>query len=233
LERVIDWLDERTEIRGIWAALMERNIPIGVNWWFTLGSATLFIFILQAVTGMFLAMYYSPSPDHAYDSIQFIMNEVMFGRVVRGLHHWGASAMVILITLHMLRVFIMGAYKYPREMTWVVGVILLLLTLGFGFTGYLLPWDEKAYWATTVGTNMAGTVPVIGGFLLKVLRGGSELGAVTLTRFYAIHMLVLPALTLVFVGIHLFLVIKQGISAPPGIQEAEEEAGPAMPRARF
>ena len=141
--------------------------------------------------------------------------------------------MVVLVTAHMLRVFFMGAYKYPREMTWMVGVVLLLLTLGFGFTGYLLPWDEKAYWATTVGTNMAGTVPFAGDFLFKVTRGGAELGAVTLTRFYGLHMLVLPALTLVFVGIHVFMVVKQGISAPPGLQEAEEEGALRVPRPRF
>ncbi|MDP2660799.1 MAG: cytochrome b N-terminal domain-containing protein [Dehalococcoidia bacterium] len=222
MESILNWVDERIEIRSIWAAIMERNIPIGVNWWYTLGSATLFLFTLQAVTGMFLAMYYSPSPDHAYDSIEFIMNAVIFGRVVRGLHHWGASAMVVLATMHMLRVFVMGAYKYPREMTWAVGVVLLLLTLGFGFTGYLLPWDEKAYWATTVGTNMAGTVPYVGDFLMKVTRGGSELGAVTLTRFYAAHMLLLPAATLLFITVHLFMVIKQGISAPPKLQEADD-----------
>lgn len=233
MDRILDWVDERIEVRSIWAALMERHIPLGVNWWYTLGSATLFVFTLQAVTGMFLSMYYSPSPDHAYDSIVFIMDEVIFGRVVRGLHHWGASAMVVLVTAHMLRVFFMGAYKYPREMTWMVGVVLLLLTLGFGFTGYLLPWDEKAYWATTVGTNMAGTVPFAGDFLFKVTRGGAELGAVTLTRFYGLHMLVLPALTLVFVGIHVFMVVKQGISAPPGLQEAGEEGTLEVPRPRF
>lgn len=232
MDRIIDWVDERIEIRSVWDAIMERHIPVGVNWWYTLGSATLFVFTLQAVTGMFLAMYYSPSPDHAYNSIQFIMNEVMFGRVVRGLHHWGASAMVLLVTAHMLRVFFMGAYKYPREMTWAVGVVLLLLTLGFGFTGYLLPWDEKAYWATTVGTNMAGTVPYVGEFLLKATRGGSELGAVTLTRFYAIHMLLLPAMTLMFVGVHLFMVIKQGITAPPKLQEPDDE-GMRVPRPKF
>lgn len=232
MDRILDWVDERIEIRSVWGALMERHIPMGVNWWYTLGSATLFVFTLQAVTGMFLAMYYSPSPDHAYNSIQFIMNDIMFGRVVRGLHHYGASAMVILVTMHMLRVFVMGAYKYPREMTWMVGVVLLLLTLGFGFTGYLLPWDEKAYWATTVGTNMSGTVPYVGDFLFKVTRGGAELGAVTLTRFYGIHMLVLPAMTLFFAAVHVFMVIKQGISAPPGLQEAEDK-GLQPPRPRF
>lgn len=219
--KLIDYLDERIEVRRIWEAIFERQIPRGVGWWYTLGSASLFAFILQAVTGSFLAMYYAPTPDHAYDSIQYIMNDITFGQVVRGLHHWGASGMVVLVALHMLRVLIMGAYKYPRETTWLVGVGLLLLTMGLGFTGYLLPWDEKAYWATTVGTNMAGTVPYVGGFLLKVVRGGSDLGAVTLTRFYAAHMLILPGATLVATGLHLFMVIKQGISAPPQLMDEE------------
>lgn len=232
MNSIVDWLDERIGIKSVWDVIMERHIPVGVNWWYTLGSATLFVFTLQAITGMFLAMYYSPSPDHAYDSIQYIMNQIMFGQVIRGLHHWGASAMVVLATFHMLRVFFMGAYKYPREATWVVGVVLLLLTLGFGFTGYLLPWDEKAYWATTVGTNMSGTVPYVGELLFKIARGGSELGAVTLTRFYSVHMLVLPSLTLVFVAIHLFMVIRQGITAPPGLQQ-QEDKGMKLPRSRF
>lgn len=219
---IYGWIEERLEITSTIKPLMDRHIPKGVNWWYTFGSATLFLFILQAVTGMFLAMYYAPTPDHAYDSIQYITNEVIFGRMVRGLHHWGASLMVVMVVLHLLRVFVMAAYKYPREMTWVVGVVLLLLTMGFGFTGYLLPWDEKAYWATTVGTNMAGTVPVVGDFMVKTIRGGTEVGALTLARFYATHMLLLPAATLLFIGLHLFMVIKQGISAPPEAMEGEQ-----------
>jgi ubiquinol-cytochrome c reductase cytochrome b subunit len=216
-------------------------MPAGLNWTYTLGSATLFVFGLQTVTGMFLAMYYSPSPDHAYDSIQYIMSEVTFGSVVRGLHHWGASAMVVLAVLHMLRVLIMGAHKYPREITWTIGVVLLLLTLGFGFTGYLLPWDEKAYWATTVGTNIMGLAPGVGGFLLRVVRGGGEVGALTLARFFATHTLLLPALTVGAVVAHLYLVIRHGISAPPDaaaeraelrrseIGERGPETGPLTP----
>ncbi len=215
IDRFVYGLDERLGIRAIWAALMDRHIPRSVNWWYTLGSATLFVFGLQVLTGIFLATYYVPAPDHAYDSIQYIMSETVFGPLVRGLHHWGASAMVVLVVAHMLRVIVMGAYKYPREYTWVVGVFLLLLTLGFGFTGYLLPWDEKAYWATTVGTNMAGTVPEIGDFLLKVVRGGPELGAVTLARFFAFHVLLLPSVTALLIGVHLFMVVRIGISGTP------------------
>ena len=217
IDRIVGWIDERTGIRSSLGYLLDRKIPKGVNWWYTLGFATLFVFILQVVSGSFLAMYYSASPDHAFDSVEYINNEVVFGRVVRGIHHWGASAMVALVFLHMLRVLVMGAYKYPRELTWIIGVVLFLLTLGFGFTGYLLPWDEKAYWATTVGTNMAGTLPMVGDYLLKIIRGGADLGAVTLTRFYAIHVLVLPGAIVMFIALHMYLVVKHGISYPPEI----------------
>lgn len=222
-ERIYQWIDERTGVGDVWRVLFVRKIPFGVNWLYTLGAATLFVFTLQAITGMFLALYYSPSPDHAYDSIQYIMNEVTFGQIVRGLHHWGASAMVVLVVLHMMAVFTLGAYKYPREMTWVVGVFLLMVTLGFGFTGYLLPWDEKAYWATTVGTNMAGTVPFLGGFILVALVGGEALGAVTLTRFYALHTLILPAVAGFFITIHMYLVIKHGVTVPPWLWDRSRE----------
>ena len=222
LDRVQAWLDERLEIMPILRAIFLRRIPKGVGWWYTFGSASLFLGLLQAVTGVFLAMYYSPTPDHAYDSVQYIMDEVAFGRIVRGLHHWGASLMIIFVVLHMLRTFFMAAYKYPRETTWVVGVVLLLLVLGFGFTGYLLPWDEKAYWATVVGTTIAGSTPVIGGFILRIIRGGSELGAVTLARFYAVHIFLLPFLLTIFILVHVFMVIRQGISAPPELSDSEE-----------
>jgi quinol-cytochrome oxidoreductase complex cytochrome b subunit len=225
MSRILTWIDERSDINRALSPLLFRKIPRGVGWWYALGSATLFVFVLQAVTGIFLAMYYAPSPDHAYQSVQYITNEVAMGGLVRGLHHWGSSAMVVLVVLHMLRVVIMAAYRYPRELTWFVGVLLLLLTMGFGFTGYLLPWDEKSYWATTVGTNMAGTVPVIGGYLLILLRGGAELGTVTLTRFYAFHVLLLPAITGVLVAVHLYLVVKHGISAPP---EREPDGSPLI-----
>lgn len=224
LQRLGVWLNERTGLGQMWEAVFLRRMPARLGWTYTLGSATLFVFGLQVVTGMFLAMYYSPSPDHAYDSVQYIMTEVTFGSVVRGLHHWGASAMVVLVVAHMLRVFIMGAYKFPREITWAVGVVLLLLSLGFGFTGYLLPWDEKAYWATTVGTNIMGLAPGAGGLLLRVVRGGSDLGALTLARFYTAHTLLLPALTAGAVVAHLYLVIRHSISAPPDAAAERAEA---------
>lgn len=186
------WFEERMGVDALWLVLFKRKIPYGVSWFYTLGFASIGLFIVQAITGTVLAMYYSPSPDHAYDSIQYIQNELTYGSVIRGIHHWGASAMIAVVALHLLVTFFMGAYKYPREATWVIGVFLLLITLGFGFTGYLLPWDERAYWATVVGTNIAGTVPFVGGVLVRVLRGGAELGVLTLTRFYAAHILLLP-----------------------------------------
>jgi quinol-cytochrome oxidoreductase complex cytochrome b subunit len=219
LNKVITWLDERLGLQSIYDVTLDRYVP-KVNWWFTLGSASAILFALQAVTGMFLSVYYVPSPDHAYDSIQYIMNEVAFGWLIRGIHHWGASMMVIVVFIHMLRTFYFAAYKYPREFTWITGVVLLLSTLGMGFTGYLLPWNQKAYWATTVGTEIAGTVPYLGPFITNVLRGGQDLSAVTLTRFFAVHIWFLPALIGALIGIHIYMVIKIGIA---GIPDKDEE----------
>jgi quinol-cytochrome oxidoreductase complex cytochrome b subunit len=147
------------------------------------------------------------------------MNEVAFGSLIRGIHHWAASGMVLLVFVHMLRVFFMGAYKYPREMSWMVGVVILLVTILFGFTGYLLPWDEKAYWATAVGTNIAGSAPGVGEWMLRILRGGTELGALTLNRFYAMHVMLLPMLATLLITVHVAMVIRQGISYPPRREE--------------
>ena len=217
-EKVLTWLDERLGLRGIYNTVFDRKVP-KVNWWFTLGSASLFLFAMQAVTGIFLSVYYVPSPDHAYDSIQYIMNGVAFGWLLRGIHHWGASLMVIFVFAHMLRTFFYAAYKYPREVTWITGVVLLLATLGMGFTGYLLPWNQKAYWATTVGTEIAGTVPFIGSFITNVLRGGSDLSAVTLARFFAVHIWFLPAVIGLMIGVHMYLIIRLGISKIPSQDE--------------
>lgn len=213
-QKIFSWLDERLGLTAIYEVTLDRKVP-KVNWFFTLGSASLFLFVLQGVTGMLLTMYYVPSPDHAYDSIQYIMNGVAFGWLVRGIHHWGASLMVIVVFFHMLRTFYYGAYKYPREFTWVTGVVLLLSTLGMGFTGYLLPWNQKAYWATTVGTAIAGSVPFVGKFIEQVLRGGSELSGVTLARFFSAHIWWLPAILAAMIGIHIYMVIKLGISSVP------------------
>ena len=213
------WLDERVDIAGLRRALLDREVPDRLTWWHTLGSATLTAFVVQVVTGVVLATYYAPAPDHAYDSIRFLEREVTLGALLRGMHFWGASAMVVLVLAHMIRVFAMGAYKYPREPNWVLGVVMFLIVMGFGFTGYLLPWDQKAYWGTQVGTSIAGTTPLIGGFLAKLLRGGSQLGAATLTRFYAFHVLWLPLLLGVLILLHLTMVIRQGIAPRPQVLE--------------
>ena len=196
------------------AAIFLRKVP-KINWLYTLGSATLFVAVNQMVTGILLTIYYVPTPDHAYDSVQFITTQVPAGWLIRGLHHWGASAMIVLCVLHMLRVIFLGAYKFPREVTWFSGVFLLLITVAFGFTGYLLPWDQKAFWATTVGTRIAGSAPGVGEWVLRGLRGGEELTAVTLARFFGIHVWVLPATLLLVLGLHMYLVVKIGISDVP------------------
>jgi quinol-cytochrome oxidoreductase complex cytochrome b subunit len=212
--RVYTWLDERLDLRGLYKNTLDRPEPRG-SWWNTLGSATLFLFIVQVLTGIFLATYYTPSPDHAYDSITYIMNDVSFGWLIRGIHHWGATLMVLLVFVHMVRVFVTASFKYPRELTWLVGFGLLLLTFAAGFTGYLLPWTQRSYWATTVGTQIAGTVPFIGPFILKVLRGGTELSALTLQRFFSAHIWMLPALITGLIVIHVYLIVKQGESYWP------------------
>lgn len=212
--KIFAWIDERMGLTPIYNIVLDRAVP-KVNWWYTLGSASLFLFILQGVTGIFLAVYYVPSPDHAYESIQYIMTSVAFGWLIRGIHHWGASLMVLFVFIHMLRTFYYAAYKFPREITWLTGVVLFLATVGMGFTGYLLPWNQRAYWATTVGTEIAGTAPLIGDFILRILRGGSDLSAVTLARFFAVHIWFLPAIIALIIGVHLYLVIRLGISALP------------------
>ncbi|MFH2104427.1 MAG: cytochrome b N-terminal domain-containing protein [Chloroflexota bacterium] len=217
-KKLFAWLDERLGLTEMYTYFLDRPEPKG-NWWNTLGSASLFLFLLQGATGIFLTIYYTPSPDHAYDSIQYIMNGVAFGWLIRGIHHWGASLMVVVVFIHMLRVFVTASYRYPRELTWLIGVGLLLLTLGMGFTGYLLPWNQKAFWATTVGTSIAGTVPFVGSFIEQVLRGGPDLSALTLSRFFSAHIWILPALLGGMIGVHVWLVIKHGESQFPSVED--------------
>ena len=212
--RIGNWLDDRFAWRQVWNAIFIRKVP-KTNWLYTLGSASLFVAVNQIITGILLTIYYVPTPDHAYDSVQYITTQVTAGWLIRGLHHWGASAMVVLVVLHMLRIIFYGAYKYPREVTWFSGVVLLIVTIGFGFTGYLLPWDQKAYWATTVGTSIAGAPPFLGDYILRIVRGGEELSAVTLARFFGVHVWVLPVLLLLLVGFHMYLVIRIGITDVP------------------
>jgi menaquinol-cytochrome c reductase cytochrome b subunit len=221
---VVDWIDERTSLSGGLRWSMYRKVPKGTNWFYTLGSATMFAFLSQAVTGVFLAMYYKPDPaGGAYESIRHIDDEVFLGEFVRGMHKWGATVMVILIFLHMARTFFFGAYKYPRELNWVIGVVLLVLTLVMALTGYLLPFDQRSYWATVVADNINGTGPILGPYLADFLRGGPEFGATTLARFYSLHMLVVPGAIAALIGAHLYLVAKLGTSAPPWLKAEEPE----------
>jgi quinol-cytochrome oxidoreductase complex cytochrome b subunit len=218
----IDWLEERSGLVGGIKYFLFRKVPRDTGWFHTLGSATLTAFLVQAITGVVLAMYYKPDPDKAYQSIEFITNELTLGWLVRGMHRWGASVFIILMFFHMARVFLFGAYKYPRELNWIVGVLLLAMGMLEGFTGYLLPWDQTAYWATVVGINLNGTAPFLGPFLAQFLAGGQEIGADALSKFYSLHMLVIPGAIFALIGLHLYLVIRLGVSSPPW---SADEAG--------
>jgi quinol-cytochrome oxidoreductase complex cytochrome b subunit len=220
---VVDWVDERTSLSGAARWMMFRKVPKGINWFYTLGSAAMFAFLSQAVTGIFLAMYYDPSPTRAYESARYITNEAFLGEFVRGMHKWGSSVMVILVFLHMGRTFFFGAYKYPRELTWIIGVTLMILTMAMSFTGYLLPFDQRSYWATIVGVNINGTGPFVGPYLSDFLRAGPEFEATTLSRFYAIHMMLIPGAIAALIGFHLYLVAKLGITAPPWLKAQSPE----------
>jgi len=189
-----------------------KELPPKTGWAATLGSLCVVLFVTMFVSGVFLAMYYNPSPDKAYQAIDYIMHDLPWGWLLRGIHHWGASAMVIAVFLHMMTNFFTGTYKAPREVTWISGVVMFLIVLGLGFTGYLLPWDLKAYWATTVSTNIPKDIPLIGGFLSRLALGGSSISGATLTRFYAVHAMLLPAALVAFIGFHIYLVRVHGIS---------------------
>ena len=228
----VDWIDERTSLSGAGRWLMFRKVPKGTNWFYTLGSATMFAFLNQAVTGVFLAMFYDPSPTRAYESARYITNEAFLGEFVRGMHKWGSSMMVILIFLHMGRVFFFGAYKYPRELNWIIGVLLLVMGMTEGFTGYLLPWDQTAYWATVVGMNITANGPFVGTILAQILQDGPAIGTDTLARFYSLHMLVAPGAIFALIGLHLYLVVRLGVTSPPWSKEAagSEHVQPEPPR---
>jgi quinol-cytochrome oxidoreductase complex cytochrome b subunit len=211
----LDWLEERSGLVGYTKWFLFRPVPRDINWMQTLGSASLTAFIVQAVTGVVLAFYYKPDPDKAYASVVNITEEVTLGWLVRGMHKWGASVFIILMFLHMARVFLFGAYKYPRELNWIIGVLLLVTGMAEGFTGYLLPWDQTAYWATVVGININATGPFVGPFLAQFLQGGLNIGPDTLAKFYALHMLLLPGALMALIGLHLYLVVRLGVTSPP------------------
>jgi ubiquinol-cytochrome c reductase cytochrome b subunit len=216
INRGLDWLEERTGLPSSVSHFMNEDIPWSAGWHQVFGSIALFCFLVQAFTGVLLAMNYAPTPGEAYNSVKYIATELTGGRMMRGLHHWGASTMIVVVVIHMIQVFLWGAYKKPREATWIVGVFLLLLTLAYGLTGYLLPWDNRAYWGTVVATQIAASAPGAGPYMTQLLGGEGPIGVVTFARFYAIHVLVLPPATMLLMAIHLFLVRKHGIAPVPG-----------------
>ncbi len=221
--RLLRWIDEQTELITLSHRFMEEPLALGVGWPHIFGAIVLFLFGTQLATGILLAIYYVPSPNAAYQSTAYLNSHVPAGQLVLSLHHWGASAMLVVLLVHMLQTFTWGAYKRPRQITWVIGVFLLLFTLGLSFTGYLLPWDQKAYWATVVGTRIAGSVPVLGSYITTLFRGGPNIGALTITRFYGLHVLIFPALLSGLIFFHISQVRRKGITAP-WVRVGEEAA---------
>lgn len=215
LMRAWRWFDDRSGTTKFLKPIMSHPVPQGADWWYVFGSATLFAFITQVVTGIALAAAYVTSASEAYDSLQFITNEAAFGRLLRGIHFWGASAMVLFIGIHMIRVFVTGAFKFPREMNWLTGTLLLLLTLGIAFTGQLLRWDQNAIWTAVVGAEQAGRVPIVGKYLAHLILAGEVVGGATLSRFFSLHVFFIPGAIFAAVGLHLYLVLHNGISEPP------------------
>jgi len=213
-EKVFDFVDERVGLKLLTAKMLNESVPGGSRWAYVFGSLLLFIFIMQSVTGVLLMFYYVPTADHAYASTQYILHDVDYGWFLLSYHFWGSSAMVVCVFAHMSQVFLWGAYKKPRELIWVVGLALFALVMAFGFTGYLLPWDQRAYWATTVGVEIIDKVPVLGDFLARFLKGGAVPGQMTLSRFFVIHVMVLPAVLIGLAGLHLFLFRCAGPAGP-------------------
>ncbi len=213
-DKVYKWVDERFKLNEHLPSIVKHPAPLNVvsNPLYCLGGTAFLCFLILVFTGIFLAMYYKPTPDEAYKSVQNIMTTVPMGSLIRSIHHWAANTMIAAVMLHMIRIYFMGAYKKPRELNWAVGVLLLLITTTFGFSGYLLPWDQLSYWATKIGTGIAGSMPIVGGYISLILMGGNDLGPETLTRFFAIHVLILPATIALLLGLHFTMVRLQGIS---------------------
>ena len=224
------WLDQRIGLNEIEKLGRKKEVPVHRHTiWYYFGGMTLFLFSIQVATGILLLLYYRPSASEAYESIQFLMTEVQFGWLVRSIHAWSANLMIFAMFIHLFSTLLGKAYRAPRELTWLSGVALLGLTLAFGFTGYLLPWNELAFFATRVGTEIPGVLPVIGSFMRRLLRGGDDVTGATLTRFYGIHVAVLPAIVTAALGLHLFLVQKHGMSTPPAEEGKARRVMPFLP----
>jgi ubiquinol-cytochrome c reductase cytochrome b subunit len=219
MRRILGWFEARLSLRDSLGPMMLHPIPRGaagpLGWWYVFGSASMTLLFLQILTGIGLALVYAPTADQAYESLEYLNYQQPLGWFLRSLHYWSGSAMVIMVVVHMLQVFLFGAFKYPRELNWLTGVVLLLLTLGMAFTGQVLRWDADAYWGVGVGASMAGRVPWLGPYLVDLLLGGPIIGSDTLSRFFSLHVFIIPGLLLFFLAVHLWLVVKRGISAPP------------------
>jgi ubiquinol-cytochrome c reductase cytochrome b subunit len=226
--RILNWIDQRWPLSALLKLGLDEDIPGGTSYAYVFGSTTLFLFLLLVISGVWQLFYYVPTTDHAYNSLNYLRLSVPFGWLVHGIHHWGAQAMIVLIGLHMLRVFLWGAYKRPREMIWLAGTVLLLLTAGLVFTGALLPWDEQGYFAAEVGTSIIGTIPFVGQRLLQITRGGESMGQLTLSRFFVLHVAILPAVLVAFIGIHLVAFRRFG-SVGPWKEEARHRSEPLWP----
>ncbi len=224
-ESLPEWLDQRTGWKPMLHTLLNERIPGGARWSYVFGSGLLFILLSQVVTGIFLAMYYVPSADHAHTTIAYLMKVVSDGAFLRSIHSYGASIMIILLVVHLTQTFLFGSYKGRRELLWLAGLVLFALVLGMAFTGYLLPWDERSYFATAVGTNVMSEVPVVGQWLKLAMRGGAGMGTLTISRFFVLHVFLLPAALLIFVGAHLLLFQK---ATPAGSPSAH----PVAPRGK-
>jgi quinol-cytochrome oxidoreductase complex cytochrome b subunit len=215
VQQIVDWLDERIDLSGLKHFVTEKGVPVHAQEiWYYLGGLTLFLFAVQVFTGILLLLYYRPGANDAYESVQFIVTRVPFGWLIRNMHSWSANLLVAAAFAHFFSVFLLKSYRKPRELTWVSGILLLFLMLAFGFSGYLLPWNELSFFATKVGTGSAGSVPLVGHFLLRLLRGGDDVTGATLSRFFGLHVAILPAITTALVAVHLLLVQRQGMSVP-------------------
>ncbi|MGE5446058.1 MAG: cytochrome b N-terminal domain-containing protein [Ignavibacteriales bacterium] len=230
LKNAWQWFDDRTGISSLVGPIARHPVPPGTGWWYVFGSATLIAFVIQVTTGIALALMYVPSSSQAYDTLQFITHKATLGHFLRGVHNFGASAMMLLIGIHAIRVFLMGAYKFPREMSWLTGVGLLAFTIVMAFTGQLLRWDQNAVWSMIVAAEQAARVPAIGKWLARFIFAGDTVGGVTLSRFFAFHVFFIPALIFAFVGFHLYLVLRNGISEPP---KPGQPVNPKTYRARY
>lgn len=227
--RVFNWFDRRVGIGSLLHEALDEPIPGGERLAYVFGSGLLFLFLSQIITGVFLALYYVPSADHAHTTIAYITKEVMAGSFLRSLHSYGSSAMVVVLILHVMQTFLYGSYKGRRELLWVSGCVLFALVIGMAFTGYLLPWDMKAYFATTVGTNIAGEVPLVGESIKRLMRGGNDMGTLTLSRFFVAHVFLIPAAIFGFVAIHVYLFRKAGAAGPM----SEDPIRPTQKTERF